>query len=310
MKEDRRNFIKKTGISLAALSASAITRGKSVPSANNAENLVIVNNETGLRLMSIGDHSQVKLFIPGQNDNDDGILLDCPEIISLTDRAGKSDLVYALFNKNYPDYKVKWIKRENQLSYVIDAMPKVKLECKISLDADGIRVSYNITNLTGEHYPRTIVSTCNKLRSAFYDVFLERTYVHHQDGFAQLAEFIPQRIVMPIDQWLPCRIRAAYTIQPPVIQKKRGADGIMLYDSPKKVDISFLATRSADGQWIAASSSVLKPEQVWSNPKLTCHHVDPAISLAANAVSKIEIKLFVFKGSLPDALEKVKAYTS
>ena len=40
---------------------------------------------------------------------------------------------------------------------------------------------------------------------------------------------------------------------------------------------------------------------VWSNPELTCQHVDPQLKLAAKGDATSEIKLLVVRGSLADA---------
>jgi len=46
---------------------------------------------------------------------------------------------------------------------------------------------------------------------------------------------------------------------------------------------------------------------VWSNPELTCQHVDPQIRLAAGATAAMETKILVFPGSLDEVLKKVNA---
>lgn len=142
---------------------------KTIP--DNEGRLIITNSKTGLRLMTIGNHSQVKLLLPGQNDSDDGILIDCPEVISLTNNAGHVNLIYALFNSNYPDFSVKWSMRENELSYVIDNLQMTRLTCTVALESDGVRTRYTLTNLGNEVFSRAIVSTCTKLRSNFMMCF-------------------------------------------------------------------------------------------------------------------------------------------
>jgi hypothetical protein len=43
---------------------------------------------------------------------------------------------------------------------------------------------------------------------------------------------------------------------------------------------------------------------VWSNPELTCQHVDPQTSLAPNQRAVLEVKVLIFQGSLDQALQK------
>jgi len=59
-----------------------------------------------------------------------------------------------------------------------------------------------------------------------------------------------------------------------------------------------------DGKWVVASFT-RTTGNVWSNPELTCQHVDPQIPLAVGASAAMETKLLVFQGSLHDVLKKV-----
>src|SRR5260370_5964235 len=56
--------------------------------------------------------------------------------------------------------------------------------------------------------------------------------------------------------------------------------------------------------WVVASFT-RTTGNVWSNPELTCQHVDPQIPLAVGASAAMETKLLVFQGSLHDVLKKV-----
>jgi hypothetical protein len=66
-----------------------------------------------------------------------------------------------------------------------------------------------------------------------------------------------------------------------------------------------IATVSKDGRWVAASFT-RTTGNVWSNPELTCQHVDPARVLPAHGSAVWETKLLVFRGSLDEALRKVR----
>ena len=43
---------------------------------------------------------------------------------------------------------------------------------------------------------------------------------------------------------------------------------------------------------------------VWSNPELTCQHVDPQTSLPPGQDATLEVKILVLRGSLNNVLEK------
>ena len=65
----------------------------------------------------------------------------------------------------------------------------------------------------------------------------------------------------------------------------------------------FIATVSTDEAWVIASFA-RTAGNVWSNPELTCQHVDPQTSLGPGQRTTIELKMLVFRGSLDDVLER------
>jgi hypothetical protein len=65
-----------------------------------------------------------------------------------------------------------------------------------------------------------------------------------------------------------------------------------------------IATLSTDRKWIAASFT-RETGNVWSNPELTCQHVDPQVSVPARQTGYYEVKLLIFQGTLEQAREKL-----
>lgn len=58
---------------------------------------------------------------------------------------------------------------------------------------------------------------------------------------------------------------------------------------------------------MVVASFIRTTGNVWSNPELTCQHVDPETSVAVGQKAVIEINLLIFKGTLDDALRKVSS---
>jgi hypothetical protein len=83
-------------------------------------------------------------------------------------------------------------------------------------------------------------------------------------------------------------------------------EGITHYNKSRAVDQPMVATVSTDGKWVVASFT-RTTGNVWSNPELTCQHVDPQAPLAPGGTAILEVKMLVFRGSLDDALQKVIA---
>jgi hypothetical protein len=109
---------------------------------------------------------------------------------------------------------------------------------------------------------------------------------------------------MPLDQWLPARYLASYTWPIPAKKVEKRDDGITYYNKSRAVDEPLVATISSDGKWVVASFT-RTTGNVWSNPELTCQHVDPQIPLAVGASAAMETKILVLQGSLDTVLKKV-----
>jgi hypothetical protein len=88
---------------------------------------------------------------------------------------------------------------------------------------------------------------------------------------------------MPLDEWLPARYLASFTWPVPAQRVERRGDGIAYYNKSRAVDVPFIATLSTDSEWVIASFA-RELGNVWSNPELTCRHVDPQnVALAGTA---------------------------
>jgi hypothetical protein len=74
------------------------------------------------------------------------------------------------------------------------------------------------------------------------------------------------------------------------------------YNKSRAVDAPFIATLSQDGRWVVASFT-RNTGNVWSNPELTCQHVDPPAALSTGEEATLETKLLVVHGSLDDVFE-------
>jgi hypothetical protein len=111
---------------------------------------------------------------------------------------------------------------------------------------------------------------------------------------------------MPLNQWLPARYLASYSWPIPAKKVEKRDDDITYYNKSRPVDEPLVATLSSDNKWVVASFT-RTTGNVWSNPELTCQHVDPQIPLAAGAGGAMETKILVFPGSLNDVLKKVDA---
>ena len=165
-----------------------------------------------------------------------------------------------------------------------------------------MRFRYDVRNESQVAYDMIYAPTDPRLTSIFHDVRLERTYVHHAEGFDLLASETPRRLTLPLDQWLPARYLVSFTWPVPA-QRIERRDGIPHYHKSRAVDLPFIATVSTDKAWVIASFA-RTAGNVWSNPELTCQHVDPQTSLSPGQRAIIEMKMLIIRGSLEDALAR------
>lgn len=77
----------------------------------------------------------------------------------------------------------------------------------------------------------------------------------------------------------------------------RTSGGITYYNKSRAVDAPFIATLSRDGRWVIASFT-RTTGNVWSNPELTCQHVDPQAALSPGEEVILETKILVVEGTL------------
>jgi len=267
--------------------------------------LFLKDSISGLRLFVINsDFPLLKLLIPGQPNTDRGIEIEFPEHVTGLNRQRNAVEHLYLVSRGDDNYRTLpvWKKEGNALLYETQINGNIRMIAKAKLDSAGITYTYTFTNLSDISYQNLQAVTCVKLYSVFSDTLLERTYVHHADGFDLLASETPQRLTMPLDKWLPCRYLVSYSW--PVVPKKidKGEDSITRYYKSKKADKPFIATYSHDKKWIAATYTA-ETGNLWTNPERTCQHADPSITLHAHETKSLVLKTFLFKGS-PEMLLK------
>lgn len=274
----------------------------------HAQVVPAVQNASGMRLIVADENSYptLRVVLPGHPDSDRTIEVIFPEHVTAR-QVGQSEGTHLfLFQPGQHADRPAWQKVGNSLQYEMDFAGGLHMQATATLEEDGVRFSYQFENRSKVAYEMIYAPTDPRLTSIFHDVRLERTYVHHKDGFDLLASETPSRLTMSLNQWLPARYLASYTWPIPAKKVEKRDDDITYYNKSRAVDEPLVATLSSDNKWVVASFT-RTTGNVWSNPELTCQHVDPQIPLAAGAGATMETKILVFQGSLNDVLKKVDA---
>jgi len=274
----------------------------------HAQVVPAVQNASGMRLIVADENSYptLRVILPGHADSDTAIEVIFPEHVTVRQVGQMEGKHLLLFQPGQRADRPAWQKVGSSLQYDMDFAGGLHMQATATLEEDGVRFRYQFDNRSKVAYEMIYAPTDPRLTSIFHDVRLERTYVHHKDGFDLLASETPGRLTMPLNQWLPARYLASYTWPIPPKKVEKREDGITYYNKSRVVDEPLVATLSSDNKWVVASFT-RTTGNVWSNPELTCQHVDPQIPLAVGENAAMETKILVFQGSLNDALKKVDA---
>jgi hypothetical protein len=243
----------------------------------------------------------LRIVLPGRRTSDRAIEIIFPEHVTVRPRGSTNGHQIYLYQPGLSGERPLWRKSEQSLEYEKNLPGPVHMLARATLEKDGVRFYFRLRNQSDQRYDLIWAPIDPRLASMFHDVRLERTYVHHADGFDLLASETPSRLKMPLNEWLPARDLASFTwpIPPQHVERR---DGITYYNKSRAVDAPFIATLSQDGRWVVASFT-RTTGNVWSNPELTCQHVDPQAALSPGEEAILETKLLVVRGSLDDVFK-------
>jgi len=270
-----------------------------------AQDNLRVERTNGLQMVVVKENTEpaLRIILPGAQPSDSSVEILFPEHVTVR-KHGHSEAEHLyIFRPGDQGERPTWRCTDNSLEYERYFRDSLHMLARATLEEYGVRIAYIFTDRSAVEYDLVYAVTDPRLSSMFNDVRLERTYVHHPDGFELLASETPERLTMPLDKWLPCRYLVSYTWPVPAALIRQGADGITYYNKSRAVDSPFIATLSKDRQWVVASftSQSDKVGNVWSNPQLTCQHVDPQSALMPGKQIKMEVSILIIRGSVEDA---------
>ena len=266
-----------------------------------------IQNAAGMRLLVVGENPDpvLRIALPGHAASDRSIEVLFPEHVTVVRQGAGGEHLY-LHRRDQGGERPQWSRTDTSFEYRRELPRRVELLARATLEEDGVRFRYEFTNRSGVGYDVITAVTDPRLTSVFHDPRLERTWVHHASGLELLASETPNRLTMPLRRWLPARYLASYTWPVPAQLVDRRPDGITYYNKSRLVDQPFIATMSTDSAWTIASFA-RTTGNVWSNPELTCQHVDPQVPLAPGERGIIEIKILVVRGSVAYALARAES---
>ena len=246
----------------------------------------------------------LKILLPGQPASDRGIEIEFPEhVTGLNKKTNQVEHLYLVTNRNLKRTLPRWQIDGNMFTYETE-FDNIKMIATARLEPDGLRCTYKFINRSNNSYQNLQAVTCVKLYSVFSDTLLQRTYVHHPNGFDLMASETPERLSMSLQKWLPCRYLVSYNWPVESKRMEKKDDFITRYNKSRKADKPFIATLSHDKKWVAATYTK-ETGNLWTNPERSCQHADPAVDLNAGETKSLELKTFIIKGDLKQLLEMI-----
>ena len=294
------------GVAGAGLFLVVATLGTDASALPQAQGPLRLGAPSGLQLLVDEDNAAptLRVVLPGHPASDRSIEILFPEHVTAVRQGDTEGQHLYRWEPGTRGDRPIWRRGERSLEYERDLPGPVHFVARATLDSDGVRIRYEFHNRSAAAYDMIYAVTDPRLTSMFHDVRLERTYVHFATGLALLAAETPARLSLPLQQWLPARYLASFTWPVPAQRVERRGDGITYYNTARRVDEPFIATVSSDTAWVVASFT-RTTGNVWSNPELTCQHVDPQTTLGPGATAVTEMKILVLRGSLRSAFQRM-----
>jgi hypothetical protein len=263
-----------------------------------------VRNRAGMQLRVAEENTQptLRIVLPGHPASDRAIEVIFPEHVTIRPQGTAEGSQIYMFRPGQYGERPLWRQSERGLEYEKNLPGAIHMLARATLEEDGVRFRFRLRNQSDKTYDLVWAIVDPRLTSEFHDARLERTYVHHADGFDLLASETPSRLTMPLNEWFPARYLASFTWPIPSQRAERRTDGITYYNKSRAVDAPFIATLSEDGHWVVASFT-RDTGNVWSNPELTCQHVDPQAALSPGEEATLETKILVVRGSLDEVFQ-------
>ena len=195
-----------------------------------------VRNSVAMQLMVAEENTQptLRIVLPGHPTSDRAIEILFPEHLTIRPRGSTDANQVYLFQPGQFGERPLWRRSERSLEYERNFPGAVHMLARATLEEDGVRFHFSLRNQSDMTYDLIWAPIDPRLTSVFHDVRLERTYVHHADGFDLLASEAPSRLTMPLSQWLPARYLASFTWPVPTQRIERRDDGIRTTTNPER----------------------------------------------------------------------------
>lgn len=164
-----------------------------------------IANAAGVRMTVAGENADptLKILVPGYAESDGAFQVVFPEHVTVRAHGAQDAKHVYLWQPGRVGAAPAWKATKDSLAYEKDLEGGIHMLARATLQDDGVLFHYEFENRSDVEYDMVYAPTDPRLTGVFHDVRLERTYVHHSSGFDLLASETPQRLTMPLNEWLP-----------------------------------------------------------------------------------------------------------
>ena len=154
---------------------------------------LVVRNSAGMQLMVAEQNTKptLRIVLPGRPTSDRSIEVIFPEHVTVRKRGASDTRQLYMWQPGQVGERPAWRRAERSLEYERDLAGDIHLLARATLEEDGVRFLFRFRNRSETTYDLVYAPIDPRLTSDFHDVRLERTYVHHADGFDLLASETP-----------------------------------------------------------------------------------------------------------------------
>ena len=138
-----------------------------------------IQNAAGLQLLVATEHTSpvLRVVLPGRPTSDRSIEILFPEHVTVVKQGQRSSQQLYMFSPGRGGDRPLWRRSAGSLEYERDLRDGVHLLARATLEGDGVRFRYEVTNNSRVAYSMIYAPTDPRLTSIFHDVRLERAFV-------------------------------------------------------------------------------------------------------------------------------------
>ena len=161
-------------VCVGVVASTTLLQGQTVPGVRNA---------LGVRLVVAEEDTQPALNVVLPDGLGVVMKVVFPEHVTVRRRGGTEGERLYLYQPGKSGARPAWRTVGQSIEYERDLEQGVHMLARATMQEDGVLFHYELRNGSNADYEMALAITDPRMVSTLHDVRLERTYVHHKEGF-------------------------------------------------------------------------------------------------------------------------------